>query len=109
MVSKSKLTLPGKAQYVSYLCPSSKTLGAPPKQLAPKVEYKRAFYYGKWAVGDRETVTLTYPVSDIEETLLICQIKKQKKPHSISEECCCQATKPRNIKADWSPKSWPHS
>lgn len=54
-------------------------------------------------------LTLTYPVSDIEETLFICQIKKQEKPHSISEEGCCQAPKPRNIKADWSPKPWPHS
>lgn len=54
-----------------------------------------------------ETIALTYPVSDIEETLLIRQIKKQKKPHSISEEGCCQATKPRNIKVDRSAKHDP--
>lgn len=39
--------------------------------------------------------TRTYPVSDIEETLLVCQVEQKQETHSVPEECRGQATKPR--------------
>lgn len=42
----------------------------------------------------------THPVSDIEETLLIGQVKHQQEAHGISEESCGEAAEPKE-KADF--------
>lgn len=39
-------------------------------------------------------MTLTHPVSDVEEALLAGEIKHQQEPHGIPEECRCQAAEP---------------
>lgn len=38
--------------------------------------------------------THTHPVSDIEETLLIREVKQEEETHRISEESSCQTSKP---------------
>jgi len=39
----------------------------------------------------------THPVSDVEETLLICEIKQEDETHRISKESCCQTSEPEII------------
>lgn len=38
----------------------------------------------------------THPVSDVEETLLVCEIKQEKETHCISKKSRCQTPKPEN-------------
>lgn len=44
--------------------------------------------------AQRERKKHTHPVSDVNKTLLICQVKEEEEAHRISEEGCCQTTEP---------------
>lgn len=40
---------------------------------------------------------LTHPVSDVEETLLVCEVKQEEEAHCVSEESSRQTPKPEII------------